>query len=140
MNTQCTAIVLERGGRWKAEKNEGFFPRSYSIYHPQRRIPNVGPGMKRVPGIPGFSFSKLYRPIRFSCYTLIGQKHEKARASAFFVKFVMVQSAWQVGNIVSFFFFSDTFADSSSLTDYQRKKFVHEFWNTFSFYMLVRLR
>lgn len=105
MNTQCTAIVLERGGRWKAEKNEGFFPRSYSIYHPQRRIPNVGPGMKRVPGIPGFSFSKLYRPIRFSCYTLIGQKHEKARASAFFVKFVMVQSAWQVGNIVSFFFF-----------------------------------
>lgn len=37
-----------------------------------------------------------------SILLLHGQKHEKARASAFFVKFVMVQSAWQVGNIVSF--------------------------------------
>lgn len=35
------------------------------------------------------------------------------------------------------FFSSDTFADSSLLTDYRRKKFAYEFsWNTFSFILV----
>lgn len=68
----------------------------------RHRIRNAGPGMNVSPGShASLPRSKLYRSIRFSCYTVAKQKHEKVRALAFLEKFVMVQLTRWVGNIVS---------------------------------------
>ena len=106
--TRNRGLNVEDDEKRRSRKNRGVPPSFlFGLYHPQRRIVtgsrNAGPGMNTFPGSPGLSLSrsKLYRSIRLSCYTLVGQKHEKVRVLAFFEKFVMVQLTWRAGDIVS---------------------------------------
>ena len=81
------------------KKNRGVLPSFlFGLYHPQRRIVtgsrNAGPGMNAFPGSQtslslslslflSLSRSKLYRSIRFSCYTLAGQKTRESESPGF---------------------------------------------------------
>lgn len=90
----------------KVDEERGVLP-SFLFHLPpteadRHRIRNAGPGMNVSPrSHASLPRSKLYRSIRFSCYTVAKQKHEKVRALAFLEKFVMVQLTRWVGNIVS---------------------------------------